>query len=63
MSQSLKILKHLKSGKSINQIEALELYGCMQLESRIRKLREIYPIYTKTIYKNGKSFASYSLVA
>jgi hypothetical protein len=62
MSQSLKILKHLKSGKSITQMEALNLYGCMRLASRINDLREIYPIHTTMIYKSGKKFASYSLV-
>lgn len=62
MSQTLKILKHLKSGKSITQMEALNLYGRMRLASRINDLREIYPIHTKMIYKSGKKFASYSLV-
>ena len=63
MSQSLKILGHLKRGQSITQIQALNLYGCMRLAARIIELREIYPINTKIVYSKGKRFARYSLVS
>ena len=62
MSQSLKILGHLKRGQSITQIQALRLYGCMRLAARIEELRELYPIHTKLVYSKGKRFARYSLV-
>ena len=63
MSQSLKILDHLKRGQSITQIQALRLYGCMRLAARIIELREVYPIDTKIVYSKGKRFARYSLVS
>lgn len=34
------ILAHLKSGKAINPLEALDSYGCFRLGARIFDLRE-----------------------
>jgi len=38
MTQTQKILNHLKSGQSLNVKEAQELYGCYRLSARIHDL-------------------------
>jgi len=40
MKQSQQILTHLKSGKGITALEALQFYGVMRLASRIFELRQ-----------------------
>lgn len=41
------ILAHLKQGKSITQIEAIDLYGCYRLSSVINRLRNLgHDIFT-----------------
>jgi hypothetical protein len=64
--QETKILKHLQK-KSLTQLEALNLYGCMRLGARIYDLRNKgYNIKTvKKEYhgKHGKKmFAEYFLI-
>lgn len=62
MSQSCEILAHLKSGRSITQLECLNLYNCMRLAARIKDLRsQGYAIETKMISRGPKLWASYSL--
>ena len=62
MSQKLQILSHLKSGKTITPIEALNLFGCFRLGARINDLRnEGYEITTTLIQQGEKRFAEYSL--
>lgn len=62
-SQRLRILAHLKSGKSITPLEALNLYGCFRLGARIWELRnEGHSIITDIIENNGKRFACYRLI-
>lgn len=62
-SQLAKILTRLEKGKSITPLEALEKFGCFRLSARIGQLRDMgYHIITDTVRKNGKSFASYSLI-
>ena len=39
MTQNQKILKHLKSGRSITPYTALALYQCFRLAARIADLR------------------------
>lgn len=59
-SQCKQILTHLKAGKSITPIEALNKYGCFRLGARIYDLRNSgYLIVTKLVEKNGKRFAEY----
>jgi len=61
-SQKVMILAHLKSGKSITPIEALNKYGCFRLGARILDLRnDGFNINTEMIEVNGKRFAKYSL--
>ncbi len=61
MSQNQNILKHLRKG-SINPLQALKLYGCFRLASRISELKkEGYNIVAKMVTRNNKRFAVYSL--
>ena len=39
-SQNAKILAHIKRGKTITPIQALQWFGCMRLAARIRDLRD-----------------------
>lgn len=62
-SQEQMILEHLKEGRSITPLEALNRYGCFRLAAVIHKLREDYLIETEnTESENGKHFATYKLV-
>ncbi len=60
-TQNERILTHLLNGRSINAMDALNLYGCFRLSARIHNLRETYDIETEHITNGGKTFASYSL--
>ena len=60
MSQTSQILKHLKSGKKLTAIQALEKFGCFRLAARIGEIKEIgVDVKKHTIEKNGKRFAQY----
>ena len=62
-SQTEYILNHLKAGKTITPIQALNLYGCFRLGARIWDLKCLgYPIDCEIISgENKKHFASYFL--
>jgi hypothetical protein len=38
-SQRLRVMQHLKEGKTLTSLEALRLYGIMRLPNRISELR------------------------
>lgn len=58
--QTIQILNYLLSGNSITPIEALNLFGCFRLASRIKDLRyNGWNIKTEKIGKSG--FAKYSI--
>lgn len=61
MTQNDEILKHLKEGNEINQLSALERFGCMRLAARILDLRSRGHKIETRIRKghNGKVYASY----
>lgn len=63
-AQSARILLHLKSGKSITALEALNLYGCFRLAARISDLRKLGHKIKSDRCTNqfGKTFAKYSLI-
>lgn len=62
MSQSQYILDHLKKGESITQMEALKLFGCFRLASRINELRDSgYDIETRIKRIAGKQIAEYHM--
>jgi hypothetical protein len=39
-SQNMAILSHLKSGKTVTSLEALNLFGCLRLGARISELKK-----------------------
>ncbi len=43
-SQNARILDYLSKGYSITPLEALDLFGCMRLTSRMHDLRSFYGI-------------------
>lgn len=63
-SQKTMILRYLKQGRSLTSLDALNLFGCFRLASRIKNLRDDgWDIRTDTVTdtRTGKRFASYSL--
>lgn len=61
-TQTERILNYLSKNKRITPIEALEKFGCFRLAARIADLRKSgHTIWTNSVTKNGKTFASYSL--
>lgn len=62
LSQCEKILIHLQTGKSINPIQALNLYGCFRLSARIYDLKKAgFDINSRLVLKNGVQYAEYSM--
>jgi biotin operon repressor len=62
MSQTQAILNHLKSGRSVSPLQALDRWGCFRLAARIQELREAgYRIERHTVKVGKKAFASYLL--
>lgn len=62
-TQCNRILAHMQKGLSITSLEALNLFGCMRLASRIHDLRERGEniIVERVNLPNGKSVAQYRL--
>lgn len=61
-TQTEKILAYLSKHKKITPIEALNKFGCFRLAARISDLRKSgHTIWTESVTKDGKTFASYSL--
>ena len=61
-SQCKLIAKHLNNGYTLTQLEALRLFSCMRLASRVNDLRNLgMPIRTKIIRKGDKRYAQYSI--
>ena len=62
MSQCKNILSHLKRGRSLTAIQALDMFGVMRLAARVSDLRDSgHQIITTPIHRGAKRFASYSL--
>lgn len=61
-SQNQLIKAHLESGKAITSYEALELYGCFRLASRIYDIKSSGYAINKDMIElpSGKYIASYS---
>ena len=60
MSQTDRILKHLKSGRKLTPLEALSRFGSFRLGARIRELREAgYDIKTTLVKRGGSRVAQY----
>lgn len=61
-SQKKSILDWLSEGNTITALQALNMFGCMRLASRISDLRsEGFPIAKDMIEVNGKRVAQYWL--
>jgi len=62
-TQNAQILKHLRAGKHLTPIEALNRYGCLRLASRIQDLEEAgHRILSRMVkLPNGKRVASYRM--
>jgi hypothetical protein len=55
MSQTERILKHLKAGKKLTPLQALKSFGTLRLSGRVLELRQAgYDIKT-TLVKRGSS--------
>jgi hypothetical protein len=65
MSIKSNILNYLKEGKTLTALEALRLFGTMNLRNRISELRATgkYNIQDRTIHnkENGKHYSEYWL--
>lgn len=63
-SQRDRILAHLQTGAGITPLEALSLFGCFRLATRIFELKKLgYGIETDMIEKGEKRYANYRLVS
>jgi len=52
----------LLMGESVTPMQALKWWGCMRLSVYVRRLRQDrMNIKTEIVYKNGTSYAKYSL--
>lgn len=62
-SQNAKIRDWLESGNTLTPMEALQMFGCFRLASRIHDLRSRgLNIAMKKIHgQNGKRYAQYSI--
>jgi len=59
-SQETQVLNYLQSGKTITQLEALNLFDCMRLSARVHRLNKRgHDIKTEMIEENGKRFGKY----
>ena len=62
LSQCERILIHLQSGKTINPLQALDLYGCLRLGARIYDLKRAgFDIDSRLVHENGVQYAEYSM--
>jgi rare lipoprotein A len=63
MTQNQQIANYLNNGKAITPIQALNKFNCFRLAARISDLRKDgMKIITKIVTKQGKSYASYSII-
>jgi len=63
MTQNQQIANYLNKGKAITPIDALNKFNCFRLAARISDLRnDGLNISTKIVTKEGKSYASYSII-
>lgn len=62
-SQNNQILGYLQTGKTLSPLEALDLFKCMRLASRVNELRKVgHNIVTNIVYQNDKHWANYRLI-
>lgn len=62
MSQNDQILEHLKLGKSLTSLEALNAFGCLRLASRVNELiKQGYNIVSDRVQDGKKHYSRYYL--
>ena len=63
MKQGEQILKHLRSGKHLTALEALQRFDCLRLAARVKDLRNEGHAITKQMVElpNGKRVAKYRM--
>jgi hypothetical protein len=63
MSQTDKIVDYLKNGGTLTSLDALRMFGCFRLASRISEIKQHHRIETEMIKTDsGKTVAQYRLV-
>jgi hypothetical protein len=64
-TQNAKIIDYMEKGNKITQIEALNLFGCFRLASRIHDIRSMgYNVKAEKVTTHtGKKICQYSLVS
>jgi hypothetical protein len=62
-SQGEQILNHLRAGKHLTAMEALQRFGCLRLAARIKDLKDDgHAIDSRMVeLANGKKVASYRM--
>jgi len=61
-SQETQVLNYLQSGKTITQLEALNMFDCMRLSARVHRLKKRgHNIKALIVSENGKRFGKYYL--
>lgn len=61
-SQTQKIANYLLKGRSLTSLQALKLFGCFRLASRVREIRETYKVKTEIVKtKGGSRIGKYSI--
>lgn len=65
MSHIKSILKHLKSGKTLTKIQALNKFNCFSLAQRIADIKDLgYDVKTDMVkIESNKRIAKYKLVS
>jgi len=64
ISQNERILSYLKKGKSLTRLQALSLFGCYCLNSRVSDINRVHGKIVKADklkLKSGKIVAKYSM--
>ncbi len=62
MSQTEQILSHLKSGRPIDPMEALDKFGCFRLAARVNEIRDAgWEVSTIMKKRGDKRWAEYRL--
>lgn len=60
MSQTTRILAHLKAGKKLTPLQGLQKFGTLRLGARILELRQAgYDIKTRMVRKGRSRVAQY----
>lgn len=60
-TQAARILAHLKTGRSLSPLTALERYGIMRLAARIYDLRKKHRIESHRVKFGKRTWCSYML--